>query len=77
MNEPTPPPQKRPAPTVPVGENLALTQELAAALDAWIGAQPGPPPSRAEAIRRLLAEALGVGDAGSIPLEELNASNDE
>jgi hypothetical protein len=29
------------------------------ALDAWIAAQPEPRPSRPEAIRRLLAEALG------------------
>ena len=28
-------------------------------LDAWIGAQPKPRPSRPEAIRRILAEALG------------------
>jgi hypothetical protein len=58
-------------------ETLTLTAELSGALDAWIGAQPEPRPSRAEAIGRLLAEALGVGDAGSIPVEELNASNDE
>ena len=28
-------------------------------LDAWIAAQPEPKPARSEAIRRLLAEALG------------------
>jgi len=47
-------------------------------LDAWIGAQPKPRPSRPEAIRRILAEALGKpADAGSIAPEDLNASNDE
>lgn len=61
----------------PAKENVPLTAELSAALDAWIGAQPEPRPSRAAAIGRLLAEALGVGDAGSIPVDELNASNDE
>jgi Arc/MetJ-type ribon-helix-helix transcriptional regulator len=49
-----------------------------ASLDAWISARPEPRPSRPEAIRRLLAEALGKGvDAGSIAGEDLNASNDE
>jgi hypothetical protein len=28
-------------------------------------------------MQHLLADALGVGGAGSIPVEELNASNDE
>ena len=46
------------------------------ALDAWIARQPEPRPSRPEAIRRILADALG-GDARSIPVEDLNASNDE
>jgi hypothetical protein len=32
---------------------------LSRAVDAWIAAQPEPQPSRPEAIRRLLAEALG------------------
>ncbi len=45
-------------------------------LDAWIAARAEPRPSRAEAIRRILADALGA-DAGSIPVEDLNASNDE
>ena len=44
--------------------------------DAWIADLPEPKPSRPEAIRRILADALGA-DAGSIPVEELNASNDE
>ena len=30
------------------------------ALDAWIAAQPEPRPGRSEAIRRLVAEALGM-----------------
>jgi hypothetical protein len=55
-----------------------LRPEMAAAIDAWIAAQPEPRPSRPEAIRRLLAEALEKpADAGSIPAEDLNASNDE
>jgi hypothetical protein len=48
-----------------------------AQLDAWIARQPEPRPSRPEAIRRLLADAASGGDAGSIPVEQLNASNDE
>jgi hypothetical protein len=49
-----------------------------ARLDAWISKQPDPKPSRPEAIRRLVAEALGKPiDAGSIAAEDLNASNDE
>jgi len=47
-------------------------------LDIWIAAQPEPRPSRPEAIRRLLSQALGKPpDAGSIAAEDLNASNDE
>ena len=49
-----------------------------AAIDAWIAAHPEPRPSRPEAIRRILAEALGKPvDAGSIAAEDLNASNDD
>ena len=41
-------------------------------------AQPKPRLSRPEAIRRLLAEALGKpANAGSIAAEDLDASNDE
>jgi hypothetical protein len=44
----------------------------------YLGAQPKPRPARSEAIRRLLANALGKPtDAGSIAAEDLNASNDE
>ena len=46
-------------------------------IDAWIASQPEPRPSRPEAIRRILSDALGGTDAGSIAVEELNASNDE
>ena len=47
-------------------------------LDTWIASQPEPRPSRPEAIRRILAEALGKpADAGSIAAEDLNANNDE
>jgi hypothetical protein len=38
--------------------NLRLLPQLMGALDAHIAAQPEPRPSRPEAIRRLLAEAL-------------------
>jgi hypothetical protein len=38
--------------------NAMLRPEMAVAIDAWIAAQPEPRPSRPEAIRRLLAEAL-------------------
>jgi hypothetical protein len=55
-----------------------MPSDLSGALDAWISAQPEPRPSRPEAIRRLLAEALGrSADAGLIAAEDLNASNDE
>jgi hypothetical protein len=35
------------------------------ALDAWIAAQPEPRPTRPEAIRRLLAEALGMTNSAA------------
>jgi len=47
------------------------------ALDGWIATQPEPRPSRPEAIRRILAQAVGEGEGESIPVDELNASNDE
>jgi hypothetical protein len=37
---------------------LRIPALLSADLDAWIGAQPEPTPSRSEAIRQLLTEAL-------------------
>lgn len=54
-----------------------LGRDLLDRLDAWIGGQPEPRPSRSEAVRRILTEALGGTEAGSIAVEELNASNDE
>ena len=68
----------RPATGVTPISNLRLAPELRAKIDAWIAAQPEPQPSRSEAIRRLLAQALDKpADAGSIATEDLNASNDE
>jgi hypothetical protein len=61
----------------PIDESR-LSIDLSKRIDAWIAAQPEPRPTRPEAIRRLLDEALGKPiDAGSIPAEDLNASNDE
>ena len=56
---------------------LRLDPENIEALDAWAARQPEPRPSRPEAIRRILAEALGGADAGFISVEQLSASNDE
>jgi hypothetical protein len=39
--------------------NFRSPEALPAAIDAWIASQSEPRPSRSEAIRRLLAEALG------------------
>ena len=39
--------------------HVRLTRPAVDALDAWTAAQPEPRPTRPEAIRRLLAEALG------------------
>ena len=72
--------EKRSGPSAVVeGRFCALRScRTISALDAWIAAQPEPRPSRPEAIRRMLAEALGKpADAGSIAAEDLNASNDE
>ena len=62
--------------------NAMLRPELAERIDAWIVRQPNPTPTRTEAIRRLVERGLaadGVArpDAGSIAVEDLNASNDE
>jgi len=43
-----------------VAQHFTMSQELSAALDRWIAAQPDPKPSRPEAVRRLLTAALGV-----------------
>lgn len=57
--------------------SLHLPPSLGAALDAWIASQPEPRPSRPEAILRVLAHALAGVGAGSIAVDDLNASNDE
>jgi Arc/MetJ-type ribon-helix-helix transcriptional regulator len=57
---------------------LRLPSSLAASLDTWMASQPEPRPSRSEAIRRLLAEALArEAAARAIPPDDLNACNDE
>ena len=53
-----------------------------ARLDEWIARQLEPRPTRPEAIRRLVerglaADGVASPDAGSIAVEDLNASNDE
>jgi Arc/MetJ-type ribon-helix-helix transcriptional regulator len=48
---------------------LRLPSSLAGSLDAWIAAQPEPRPSRSEAIRRLLAQALGNQETAAVALE--------
>jgi hypothetical protein len=61
-----------------VQQHFRIPIALSRAIDAWIAAQPEPRPSRPEAIRRILSQALGKpADAGSIAAEDLNASNDE
>jgi len=57
--------------------NVQLEPSELTGLDAWIAAQTEPRPTRAEAIRHILAEALKTVHTDSIPVEELNASNDE
>ena len=42
------------------GVMLRMPLPLLAALDAWIEKQQEPKPSRPEAVRRLVAKALGV-----------------
>jgi hypothetical protein len=52
--------KKRGRPSTGIGApvGLRLYPELDALLDSWIAAQPEPRPSRPEAIRRILAQAL-------------------
>jgi hypothetical protein len=58
--------------------HVRLTRPALDALDAWIAAQTEPRPSRPEAIRRILLQALGnLAGAGSIVAEDLKASNHE
>jgi hypothetical protein len=70
----------KPAPT-PAGKATSIDVHLEPneliGLDAWIAAQADPRPTRPEAIRRILAGVLATAHADSIPVEELNASNDE
>lgn len=49
-------------PTTKVKIESRLSEDLSRRIDAWIAAQPEPRPTRPEAIRRLLAEALGRVD---------------
>ena len=64
--------------TNPVAQHFTLPPQLSEQLDAWIARQPEPQPTRPEAIRRILSDALiKPADAGSIAAEDLNASNDE
>jgi hypothetical protein len=58
---------------------IRLSERDAAALDAWIEDQSRPKPSRAEAIRRLMNQALGGFDEharDAIRVSELNSQND-
>jgi Arc/MetJ-type ribon-helix-helix transcriptional regulator len=47
--------------------NFRSPPELTARLDAWIAARPEPRPSRSEAIRRILAEALTKPEEAASP----------
>lgn len=44
-----------------ISQHLRLPPDLARMIDEWIAKQPEPRPSRPEAIRRLLAQALQDG----------------
>jgi len=75
-------PQKRKPGPAAMGKatsiNVRLEPNELTGLDAWIAAHSEPRPTRPEAIRRILAEALAkTVHTNSIPVEELNASNDE
>jgi hypothetical protein len=54
MTDPTPERPMEPEPT----DQARLREEVRKNVDAWIASQPEPLPTRAEAIERLLAEAL-------------------
>jgi hypothetical protein len=41
-----------------IDQTLRRREDMRIKVDAWIAAQPEPRPTRSEAIRRLLAEAL-------------------
>jgi hypothetical protein len=51
-------------PSIPKDVHVRLTRPALDTLDAWIASQPEPRPSRPEAIRRLLAKALGKAEDG-------------
>jgi hypothetical protein len=46
--------------------SVRMTRPTLDAVDAWISAQPDPRPNRPEAIRRLVAEALGGPAASTV-----------
>jgi hypothetical protein len=52
--------RKRGRPPTGIGRNIGLRlyPDMEAAIDAWIARQPDPKPSKPEAIRQLLGEAL-------------------
>jgi hypothetical protein len=50
----------RPTTKVEPIDESRLSEDLSRRIDAWIAAQPEPRPTRSEAIRRLLNEALGM-----------------
>jgi hypothetical protein len=68
--------------TNPVPQHFTMPRDLSEAVDAWIAAHPEPRPTRPEAIRCLLAEALAkapllpeIGeqtDAGPPPVDNTN-----
>jgi DNA-binding transcriptional LysR family regulator len=51
--------------------NFRSPPALTARIDAWIGAQPDPKPSRSEAIRRLVEKALFYAAFPDPPLARL------
>ena len=55
MPDPT---RERPTEPEPIDQARLLREEVRKKVDAWIASQPAPRPSRPEALRRLLAEAL-------------------
>lgn len=72
-------PAAKPATAEEVAVTVRLSPADVAALDGWIEDQNGPKPSRAEAIRRLLNQALGLFDEhsrDSIRVSDLNSQND-
>jgi hypothetical protein len=63
--------------TNPAAQHFTMPRDLSDALDAWISAQPEPRPSRPDAIRRLLARALGKSDAVATGAGDVDAIGDE